>query len=106
MRISCFHHPKFAFIITLQNVFKIPQELVNNRKLWMVDNDDKLFSHNVTVIRESGSYFMIKADSQINHPVVMTLPEYPQVGMPVKVSDQPTTQVVSEDDLIVNNSKE
>ncbi|MFC3093404.1 efflux RND transporter periplasmic adaptor subunit [Alteromonas sediminis] len=92
--------------MTLQDVYKVPQELVNNRKLWMVDDEGKLFSHDVTVIRENGAYFMIQADSQISQPVVMTLPEYPQTGMEVKVSAEPSTKVDSDDGLIVSRNQQ
>ena len=51
----------------------------------MVDSDGKLLSHTVTVLRENGPFFVIQADSAINQPVVVTLPEYPKEGMSVKV---------------------
>lgn len=94
--------------VTLENVYQVPQSLVNNRRLWMVDEDDKLIAHEVTVIRENGSYFMIQADAEINQPVVMTLPEYPQVGMSVKVSndDEPATADTGNETLIVSSSQE
>ena len=92
--------------VTLENVYKVPQELINNRKLWMVDNDGRLFSHTVTVLRENGAYFMIQADEKISQPVVMTLPEYPKVGMEVKVSDTSTSSTRDEEGLIVSTAGE
>ena len=71
--------------VTLENTYQVPQQLINNGKLWMVDSDGKLLSHTVTVLRENGPFFVIQADSAINQPVVVTLPEYPKEGMSVKV---------------------
>lgn len=94
--------------VTLENVYKVPQELVNNRKLWMVDAEGKLMSHTVTVLRENGPYFMIQADEQISQPVVMTPPEYPKAGMEVKVSEAPSSKTSANDEegLIVHASGE
>ena len=82
----------YAFITfegkTLHNVYRVPQELITNNTLWTLDEDNKLQSHSVNVIREDGSDFLIQGNFNANK-VVMTLPEYPQNGMEVKViSDQ------------------
>ena len=91
--------------ITLENVYSIPQELVNKGKLWMVDDEGKLISHNVTVLREAGANFMIKADEQINRPVVNTLPEYPREGMKVKVASKVKSSESDNQALIVRSDK-
>jgi RND family efflux transporter MFP subunit len=71
----------------LKNVFKVPQTLVNNRKVWLLDKDDKLQSHAVEVIREEDSFFYISSGLKENDRLVITVPEYPQNGMAVKVID-------------------
>ncbi|MCW8091516.1 efflux RND transporter periplasmic adaptor subunit [Alteromonas sp. ASW11-130] len=69
---------------TVDNVYRIPQELVTNKKLWTLDKEDKLISNEVDVVREDGGYFLIRGDFDQNR-VVKTLPEYPQEGIAVKV---------------------
>ncbi|MFC4698922.1 efflux RND transporter periplasmic adaptor subunit [Glaciecola siphonariae] len=69
----------------LRNVYKVPQSLVNNRKIWLLDDEDRLQSHSVEVIREEGSYFYISSGIQADSRLVKELPEYPQNGMQVKV---------------------
>ena len=77
----------------LENVFKVPQSLVNKRKIWLVNNEDKLEAHDVEVIREEGSYFFISSGVEAEDRMVKTLPEYPQNGMEVKVMDAPLALV-------------
>lgn len=72
--------------ITIENVYKLPQTLVNNRRVWVVDNENKLRIKNVTVLREEGKYFYIDSGLEPNDKVVMTLPEYPLDGMEVKIT--------------------
>ena len=69
---------------TLNDVYRVPQELVTNRLLWTLDDDNKLTSHKVTVVREENGDFLIQGTFNPDK-VVMTLPEYPQNGMAVKV---------------------
>ncbi|MCW8107859.1 efflux RND transporter periplasmic adaptor subunit [Alteromonas ponticola] len=69
---------------TVDDVYRIPQELVTNKKLWTLDNKDKLIANQVDVIREDGGYFLVRGDFDQDR-VVKTLPEYPQEGMEVKV---------------------
>ncbi|MDC8831787.1 efflux RND transporter periplasmic adaptor subunit [Alteromonas gilva] len=73
---------------TIDNIYRIPQELINKRQLWLLDDEDRLVAKNVEVIREVGSEFLIRADIDNDDRVVMTLPEYPQNGMAVKVIEQ------------------
>jgi RND family efflux transporter MFP subunit len=74
--------------IQLKNVYKVPQTLVNNGKVWLLDDNDELQSHAVQVVREEGSYFYISSGLNENDKLVMTLPEYPQNGMAAKVLDK------------------
>ncbi|NMH59389.1 efflux RND transporter periplasmic adaptor subunit [Alteromonas ponticola] len=69
---------------TVDNVYRIPQELVTNKKLWTLDGEDKLTANQVDVVREDGGYFLIRGNFNQDR-VVKTLPEYPQEGMEVKV---------------------
>ena len=71
---------------TLNNVFKLPQELVTNRKVWIVE-DERLQSKSVSILREEGEYFLIDDGLSDGDKIVMTVPEYPQNGMQVKTSD-------------------
>lgn len=69
---------------TLDDVYKVPQELITNNRLWTLNNEEKLVSQQVSVVREDGGYFLIQGEFD-SERVVMTLPEYPQNGMAVKV---------------------
>jgi hypothetical protein len=69
----------------LRSVYKVPQSLVNNRKIWLLDENEQLQSHPVEVLREEGSYFFISSDIDADAKLVKELPEYPQNGMQVKV---------------------
>ena len=69
---------------TLDDVYRVPQELINRNKLWTLNDKNELVPHQVTVIREEGSDFLIQGQFN-NEKVVMSLPEYPQEGMAVKV---------------------
>ena len=73
--------------ITIENVYKLPQTLVNNRRVWVVDDTNKLRIKDVTVLREEGKYFYIDSGLSPNDKVVMTLPEYPLDGMEVKITN-------------------
>lgn len=71
---------------TLQQVYRLPQELVTNRTVWIVDEDNKLEPRKVDIIREEGAYFLIGDGLNNNDKIVITLPEYPQKGMEVKMA--------------------
>ncbi|GGW75020.1 efflux RND transporter periplasmic adaptor subunit [Alteromonas halophila] len=72
---------------TLDDVYRIPQELINRSKLWTLDDNNKLVSHQVKILREEGSDFLIQGQFN-SEKVVMSLPEYPQEGMAVKVIEE------------------
>ena len=71
---------------TLQNIYRLPQSLVNNQTVWIVNDENKLEPRKVTVVREEGEYFYISDGLEVNDQLVLTLPEYPQEGMEVKVA--------------------
>jgi RND family efflux transporter MFP subunit len=79
---------------TLEDVFRIPQELVTNRKLWTLDENNNLHSNKVNVVREDSGDFLIKGDFDPKR-VVMNLPEYPQNGMAVKVIENLSDSVTA-----------
>jgi RND family efflux transporter MFP subunit len=70
--------------VTLEKVYRVPQELVTNRILWTLDEENNLVSNTVEVIREEGADFLLRGTFNANS-VVQSLPEYPQEGMPVRV---------------------
>ena len=82
---------------TLSNVYKLPQELVNNRTVWVVNEDSKLEPRKVDVVREEDGFFYVRSGLTNHDQVVTTPPEYPQKGMLVKVinSDDVTVSAAS-----------
>lgn len=72
----------------LSNVYKVPQYLITNRKIWLVDDEDKLVSRAVNVVREEGSWFYISSGVDELDRMVKNLPEYPQEGMEVNIVDK------------------
>lgn len=73
---------------TLEDIFRLPQDLVTNRKVWVVNKDNELESRTVKVLREEAEYFLIGNGLNEGERVVMTLPEYPQNGMKVKIAGE------------------
>ncbi|WP_099034806.1 efflux RND transporter periplasmic adaptor subunit [Lacimicrobium alkaliphilum] len=71
---------------TLQQVFRLPQDLVTNRTVWLVDKDMQLQPVKVDVLREEGKYFLINDGLSEGDRVLTTVPEYPQKGMKVKLA--------------------
>jgi multidrug efflux system membrane fusion protein len=77
----------------LDNVFKVPQFLVNKGRVWLLDEDDQMRSHRVTVIREEGEFFFLSNGFEVADRLVKSLPEYPQNGMEVNVIGAPLALV-------------
>lgn len=88
IKFGTFVEVKFAGKV-LNNVFKVPQSLVNKRKVWLVNNDNLLESHDVDVVREEGTFFFISSGINELDRLVKNLPEYPQNGMEVKILKDP-----------------
>lgn len=65
------------------NLFKVPQELVVDERVWVVDQDDKLVPKAVHVLREEQANFFIDSGIENGDEVVLTVPEFPQIGMTV-----------------------
>jgi len=71
---------------TLNQVYRLPQELVNNRIIWLLDEEQQMQPQRVEILREEGAYFLISEGLQNQDTLVTTLPEYPQKGMKVKIA--------------------
>lgn len=71
---------------TLNNIYRLPQALVNNQTVWVLGENQTLEPRKVTVIREEGEYFYISSGLKADDKLVVTLPEYPQKGMEVKIA--------------------
>ncbi|WP_440054495.1 efflux RND transporter periplasmic adaptor subunit [Pseudoalteromonas sp. T1lg65] len=71
---------------TLKQIYRLSQDAVNNQSVWLLNNDNQLEPRKVQVIREEGEYFLIGDGLSEKDKVVVTLPEYPQQGMEVKVA--------------------
>ena len=71
---------------TLNQIYRLPQELVNNRIIWVLDENQKMQPKRVEIVREEGKYFLISEGLNNQDKLVITLPEYPQKGMKVKIA--------------------
>lgn len=72
----------------LDNIYRLRQDLVTNRNVWLMDDDGKLRRSAVNVLREEGEFFLINEGLKDNELLVTTVPEYPQVGMAVKLFEE------------------
>jgi multidrug efflux system membrane fusion protein len=82
---------------TLNQVYRLPQELINNRIIWLLDEEQQMQPQRVKILREEGAYFLISEGLQNEDKLVITLPEYPQKGMKVKIAEP-------KEDLVVQKS--
>ena len=81
----------------LDNIFKLPQELVNNSTVWVIE-DGTMQPKQVNILREEGEYFLIDDGLTADEQMVTTLPEYPQKGQEVKIADQADELVARQED--------
>jgi multidrug efflux system membrane fusion protein len=72
---------------TLQQSYKLPQDLVTNKTIWIVNAEQQLEPRKVVVLREEDEYFIIGEGITEQDKLVTTIPEYPQKGMQVKIAD-------------------
>lgn len=79
---------------TLQAVYRIPQELVNNKRVWLVNENGDLVAERVDVLREEGEFFFVSGDID-GGKLVITPPEYPINGMAVKVIESDSKLVAA-----------
>lgn len=71
---------------TLDAVFKLPQALANNRQVWVVDGNGQLSSRALNIVRAEGQYLYADQGLSANDQIVTTPPEFPEVGMTVRVA--------------------
>ncbi|WP_114786063.1 efflux RND transporter periplasmic adaptor subunit [Vibrio tetraodonis] len=71
---------------TLTHIYRLPQELVNNRQVWIVNEDDELEPRTVNVLRAEQEFMLINEGLKDNDRLVLTVPEYPQKGTQVQLS--------------------
>ncbi|WP_158965814.1 efflux RND transporter periplasmic adaptor subunit [Paraglaciecola sp. L3A3] len=79
---------------TLNQVYRLPQALVNNRIIWVLDEEQQMQPKRVEILREEGAYFLISEGLQNQDKLITTLPEYPQKGMKVKIAEPEKDLVV------------
>ena len=72
---------------TLNQIYRLPQTLVNNRIVWVLDDNQEMQPQRVEILREEGAYFLIKEGVNNQDKLIITLPEYPQKGMKVKIAE-------------------
>ena len=80
---------------TLEAVYRVPQELVNNKQIWLVNENGELVGERVNVLREEGEYFFVSGDID-GGMLVVSPPEYPINGMAVKVIESGKKLVASQ----------
>ncbi len=68
----------------LDSVFKLPQDVIKNSRVWVVEND-KLYSKEVSVLRQEGEFYIVSAELVDGTQIAMSVPDYPQEGMSVQV---------------------
>lgn len=69
----------------LKHIYRLPQELVNNRTVWVVNENNELQPRTVNVLRTEGEFMLIAEGIEQSDQLVLTVPEYPQKGMTVKL---------------------
>ncbi|SEF83645.1 efflux RND transporter periplasmic adaptor subunit [Vibrio hangzhouensis] len=67
----------------IPKLFKVPQELVADDRVWVIDPDNKLVPRTVHVLREEQAHFYIDSGLSEGDELVLTVPEFPQIGMSV-----------------------
>ncbi len=88
----------------LNNIIKLSQDLVTNNKVWVLDDNNKLKSKQVEVIREEGKLFLINNGLSESDQIVMTVPEYAQDGMKVKLAGEKEEKVDDKKDGAIEPS--
>jgi hypothetical protein len=89
---------------TITNVFKVAQSLVNKRSIWLLDDNNKMVSKRVNVVREEGAFFYINEGLAEQDRLVISLPEYPQNGMEVKIIGE-QSPLVADSSLLGDSSE-
>ncbi|MDC5870598.1 efflux RND transporter periplasmic adaptor subunit [Vibrio europaeus] len=72
----------------LKHIYRLPQELVNNQKVWVVNEQNQLEPRVVNVLRAEKEFMLINQGLSDDDQIVLTVPEYPQKGLQVEVAVQ------------------
>ncbi|MEZ8101174.1 efflux RND transporter periplasmic adaptor subunit [Vibrio bivalvicida] len=72
----------------LKHIYRLPQELVNNRQVWIVNGENQLEPRTVNVLRAEKEFMLINQGLTDEDQIVLTVPEYPQKGLQVEVALQ------------------
>lgn len=70
----------------LKHIYRLPQEIVNNRQVWIVNSEGELEPRTVNVLRAEKEFMLINQGLADNEQLVLTVPEYPQKGMRVTIA--------------------
>lgn len=70
----------------LKHIYRLPQEIVNNRQVWVVNEQGELEPRTVNVLRAEKEFMLINQGLADNEQLVLTVPEYPQKGMQVQIA--------------------
>ncbi|SEI05648.1 RND family efflux transporter, MFP subunit [Rheinheimera pacifica] len=68
----------------LQNVYAIPQHLLDDNKIWLINEEDQLQSREVEVLREEQELVYVRGKINDGERLAKTLPDYPTNGTRVK----------------------
>ncbi|HAS8417521.1 TPA: efflux RND transporter periplasmic adaptor subunit [Vibrio vulnificus] len=80
----------------LKHIYRLPQELVSNRTVWVVNEENQLYPRTVNVLRSEGEFVLISEGIEQSDKLVLTVPEYPQKGMSVKLSQTKNADVANQ----------
>ncbi|RTZ14475.1 efflux RND transporter periplasmic adaptor subunit [Vibrio aquaticus] len=72
----------------LKHIYRLPQELVNNRQVWVVNSENQLEPRVVNVLRAEKEFMLINQGLSDEDQIVLTVPEYPQTGLQVEIAVQ------------------
>jgi membrane fusion protein, multidrug efflux system len=68
----------------LQKVYAIPQHLMDDNKIWLINEEEQLQSREVVVLREQKETVYVRGEINDGERLVTTLPDYPTNGTRVK----------------------
>ncbi|GAB3002232.1 efflux RND transporter periplasmic adaptor subunit [Psychrosphaera aestuarii] len=72
----------------LNNIVKLSQDLVTNNRVWVLGDNNTLKQKKVEVVKEEGKTFLISGGLNPEDQLIMTIPEYAQDGMKVKLAGE------------------
>lgn len=69
----------------IDGVYKVPEYLVSNNQVWIMNQNNALERREVSVVRNENGYAIIDGGFELSDKLVTSVPEYPYQGMPVKL---------------------